>query len=183
MATVTNVTAGKPKIAGAVSVAPLGTTLPTTADEALAAGFVNLGYISDAGLTNANSRTVDDIKAWGGDVVLSVQSEKTDTFQTVLIETLNVDVLKAVFGDENVSGDLASGIVVKANADELTEHAWAIDMIMRGNVLKRIVIPAGKITSLDDIVYADNDVTGYGVTITAYPDAQGNTHYEYVKEG
>lgn len=181
MATATNVTAGKPKIAGAVSVAALGTTLPTTADEALAAGFANLGYISDAGLTNDNARTVDEIKAWGGDVVLTVQSEKTDTFSTVLIETLNVDVMKAVYGDENVSGDLTNGITVNVNAQELEEKSWIVDMIMRNGVLKRIVIPNGKITTTEAITYADNDVTGYGITLTAYPDANGNTHYEYIK--
>ena len=47
MATVSNVTAGKAKVGGAVSRAVLGTTLPTSAAATLDNAFVNLGYISD----------------------------------------------------------------------------------------------------------------------------------------
>ena len=179
--TVTNVTAGKPKLGGAISVAPVGTTLPTDATTALNEAFVSLGYCSEDGLTNANTRSSDDIKAWGGDIVMSVQSEKTDTFQTVFIESLNVDVLKEFFGTANVSGTLATGITVNVNSKELVDRAWVIDMILRNGALKRIVIPNGKITATEDITYSDTEVSGLGVTITAYPDASGNTHYEYIK--
>lgn len=179
MATVTNVTAGKPKVVGAISVAPVGTALPTDATTALNEAFANLGYCSEDGLTNANSRESENIKAWGGDTVLSIQTDKTDTFATVLIEALNINVLKAFYGDDNVTGTLETGITVKANSTELKEQSWVIDMIMRGGVLKRIVIPSGKITTTENITYSDSAVVGYGVTITAYPDATGNTHYEY----
>ena len=43
MPTSANVSVGKPKIAGAVYVAPLGTTLPTDAVTALATAFKGLG--------------------------------------------------------------------------------------------------------------------------------------------
>ena len=181
MATSTNVSAGKPAIAGAISVGATSLTLPTDATTALATGFVNLGYISEDGLTNENERNSEDIKAWGGDIVLSIQDEKTDTFSTVLIEALNVNVLKAYFGDDNVTGDLTNGISITVNSDELDEKAWVVDMIMRGGALHRIVIPNGKVTATEELTYVDNEVTGYGITITAYPDANGNTHYEYIK--
>jgi len=181
MSTVANVSAGKPKIVGAISVGATSLTLPTDAVTALASGFENLGYCSDEGLTNSSERNTEDIKAWGGDIVLSIQDEKTDTFSTVLIESLNIAVLKAYFGDSNVTGTLADGITITANGNELPEKAWVIDMIMRNGALKRIVIPNGKVTSTEDITYVDNEVVGYGITITAFPDASGNTHYEYIK--
>lgn len=176
----TNVAAGKPKLAGAISFAATSTTLPTSASEALDAGFVSLGYCSEDGLTNAQDRSSTDIKAWGGDVVLSVQDEKTDTFSFTLIESLNTSSLKAYFGDDNVIGDLANGITVKANSKELPEKAWVVDMILRG-ALKRIVIPKGKVTATESITYSDGAAVGLGVTVTAYPDSSGNTHYEYIK--
>ena len=178
--TVTNVTAGKPKIGGAIFRAPKGTSLPTDATTSLGASFVCLGYVSEDGLTNDNSPDSDKIKAWGGDTVLTVQNSKDDTFGFTLIEALSVDVLKTIYGDENVTGDITTGITVKANSKDLDEYVWAIDMIMRGNVLKRVVIPLGKVFEVGTITYSDGDAVGYETTLQTSPDSAGNTHYEYI---
>ena len=180
MNTVTNVTTGKPKVGGAIYRAPLATPLPTDASTALAEAYKGLGYCSEDGTTNSNSPKSDKVKAWGGAVVMTIQSEKEDTFQFTLIEALNVEVLKAVYGDDNVTGTLSTGITVKANSDEQAECVWVIDMIMRDGALKRIVIPDGKVTDVGDIKYDDSDAVGYPTTISGMPDASGQTHYEYI---
>ena len=180
--TASNVTQGKPAVAGGIWRAPFGTALPTDATTALNAAFKCVGYVSEDGVTNNNSPESDNIKAWGGDTVLTVQTAKEDTFGFTLIEATNLDTLKAVYGSANVSGTLATGVTVEANADEPEDASWVIEMILRGGVLKRVVIPDGKVSEVGEITYKDDEAVGYELTVTAMPDASGNTHYEYIKQ-
>lgn len=182
MSNTENVSVGKPKVGGAIFAAPVGTTLPTDATTTLDTAFAALGYASEDGVTNNNSPESDNIKAWGGDTVIVLQTAKEDTFGVTLIECLNVDVLEFVYGSDNVSGDLTNGISITANSKEQEEHSLVIDMIMRGGVLKRIVIPRGKVSEVGEITYADESAVGYQTTITCMPDTSGNTHYEYIKQ-
>lgn len=182
MSDVKNVTTAKPKVGGAVYSAPLGTVIPTDATTALGEDFKALGYISEDGMTNANTPESENIKAWGGDIVAVVQTEKADTFTYTLIEATNPDVLKEVYGQENVTGALDTGITIKANSTPLEEHILVADMVLKGGILKRIVIPTGKVSEVGEITYKDDEAVGYETTVTALPDASENTHYEYIQK-
>ena len=181
--TATNVTTGKPNISGAVYVAPKGTTLPTDATSTLdPAKFVCLGYVSEDGLENNNEMDVSAIKAWGGMIVYRSLNELDDNFALTLIESENVDVLKAVYGASNVSIDGSGNVTINVKADDPEEKVWVFELALRNNRAKRIVIPDGAITSRETITYNDSDAVGYGITVSAYPDASGNTHKEYLEK-
>ena len=179
MSNAANVTTGKRRVDGGIYFAPAGTTLPTDATTALAAAFKNLGYVSEDGVTNSLSKETTEIKEWGGAVVDNVQTGYTDTFSLTFIESMNVDTLKAIFGNSNVS-ESSGAITVTVNASEAPSGIYVIDMIQKGSKLKRIVIPNGKVSELGDIVYKADEAVGYDVTIAASLDANGNTHYEYI---
>lgn len=181
MADVNNVSYGKPLTDGAISTAPLGSTLPTDATTKLDTKFKSLGYVSEDGITNENSPESEKIKAWGGKTVLVSQTEKPDTYQFTLIEVLNLDVLKVVYGDENVSGTLKTGITIKANAKPMQARCFVIETLLNGDTIKRMVIPNGVISEVGEISYKDDEAIGYETTIECLPDKDGNTHYEYIK--
>lgn len=175
------VSTGKPKIGGAIFRAPVGTALPTDVTTTLNAAFKSVGYIDENGVTNSNSPTSENIKEWGGQIVHNMGTEKADTWKFKMIESENEEVLKTVYGDDNVTGTLSAGMTVKANAAEAVPMAWVIDMVMSNNVAKRVVIPSATVTEVADIVYKANEAIGYEVTLSATPDESGNTHYEYIK--
>ncbi len=178
----TNVSAGKPKVGGAIFTAPVGTALPTTALESLDPAFVGLGYVSDDGLTNSTAMETEKITAWGGDTVLVIQKSKDDTFKYTLIEAKSKAVLGYVYGESNVSGTLETGLVVKVNNKDVPERSIVIDMLLRGDVAKRIVIPSCKISDVGDITYGDEDAIGYETTVDCTPNDEGDTHYEYLQK-
>ena len=135
------VSTGKPKVGGAVFVGATSLTPPTDAVTALPAGFAGMGYVSE--------------------------DDKSETWKLTFIEMLNVNVLKEVYGEDNVTGTLAAGIAIASGTEAHEARCWVIDMILKGNALKRTV--------------NDTDPVGYPVTIKATSDANGKYHYEYIK--
>ena len=181
--TALNVSTGKPKVTGGIYRAPLGTTLPTDASSTLdTAKFTSLGYIASGGVTHSFAMESGEYRAWGGDLVLSYTSSKTHTFAFGLIEVLNKTTYETVYGEAAVSGTLSSGISVAADGSDPSEYVYVIELAMRDNAMKRIVIPDGKITAIGDVVYQDSDAVNYPITLTAQVDSSGKSHYEYIKK-
>lgn len=179
--TATNVSTGKPNVSGAVYVGTIGTaTQPTDATTSLS-GFTCLGYVSEDGLENSNEMDVSEIKAWGGSIVYRSLNGLDDTFSFALIESKNADVLKAVYGDSNVSVDGNGEIKVDVVAEDPQEKIWVFELALRGGIAKRIIIPDGAVTAREAITYNDSDAIAYGITVSAYPDSNGKTHIEYIE--
>lgn len=180
MSDVKNVSAAKPATGGAISIAPVGTPLPTDATSALPAAWKKMGYVSEDGLTNDTAIETENIKAWGGDTVLVTRTSREDTFSYTLLEVLNLAVLQYVYGAENVSGDLTSGIKIQVNNKSDEAVSIVVDMVLNGGILKRIVVPSGSVSEVGTITYRDNEPIGYNTTLSCVPDASENTHYEYI---
>lgn len=176
------VTTGVRRSLGGIFRAPAGTDIPETATESLAADFKDMGYVSEDGVTKSRSFETEDIKEWGGATVHVVQTSKDVTLAFKEIETLNEDTIKAVYGEDNVSGTLATGLTVLENDEEPEEAVWVIDIACLDGTLERMVIPRGKISELGDEVYKRDEAVGYDITLSCLPDEDGNKIYTYYAE-
>lgn len=164
---------GTGKVYGAVT----GTTLPTAEIQGLAAAFLtgDLGYISDAGVTQGIAKDVTTIKAWGGDVVRKIQTSHDLTYKFAMIET-NPNSLEAYYGDQTTPAT-----TTEITASRGLRQAWVID-IVDGTNLVRIAIPDGEIIELDDVTYSTDAAIAYGVTMTCYADSSNIKAYLYVHD-
>lgn len=175
-----NVSTGKPKVGGAIFVAPAGTALPTDATSALAAQFVNLGYVSEDGVVNATETDTENITAWGGDTVLTTLTSFTETFTLNLIETKEA-VLAQYYGADNVEVDGSGNITVKHNSANLPEQVAVIETVLADGRVKRTVVPKAKISDRSgEISYTDGDAIAYPIVWNALPDTAGNTAYDHI---
>ena len=177
------VTTAKPQKGGAVSSAPLGTAIPADAAAQLNAAFVKLGYVSEDGMTNGEERDSEDIKDWGGDTVATVNTGRKETFQLTFIQSLDPDVLKEVYGQDNVKVTSANKLItVDHNAKDMPHRVFIFEMIMAGGYVKRIVVPNGQVTEIGDTVYKAGEPVGYETTITAFPSSviDGSTAREFI---
>ncbi|MFP3156338.1 fibronectin type III domain-containing protein [Lachnospiraceae bacterium ZAX-1] len=175
-----NVSAGKPKVGGAIFRAPIGTTLPTDATTPLDPAFVGLGYASEDGVVNGVETDSNNIVAWGGDTVLTVTSSADETYQYTLIESLNKDVLVTVYGPNNVTVNGDEITIAHRPSEDLPNSIFVIEVAMTGGRMKRILIPNGKVTEVGEVNYQDAEAIGYQTTVSAFVDATGATAYEYI---
>lgn len=180
-----NVAVGKPnlKASGGVLVAPVGTTRPTTYAGPYDDAYKSVGYVGEDGVTETSERSTEDIRAWGGDKVRTVQTEFGTTLEIPFIESRNAELLKLVFGEENVEvDDENKQIVVKRNSKTLPHVQMIVDMV-DGEYSRHLDVGLAQPTEIDDITYADGEAITYTMTISCDPDADGNTLIERVATG
>lgn len=177
-----NVTVAKPKVSGAIYWCPLSETptIPADATTELDEKMKCLGYISEDGLTNGVDSDSTDIKGWGGVTVLKVRTSRDETFEYSLIEALSVEVLKHVYGPENVTGTLSAGVTIKHTSADLPRGVFVAEMAQTGGYVRRIVVPSGQVSNVDSVEYKADQAITYKTTLAAAPDAEGVTVYEYI---
>lgn len=149
---------------GVVSVAPTATTAPTDAATALPAGFVDLGYVSEDGVTETTNQATEQIRAWqNATVVRTVVTEGDVQLAFTLIQT-SADVLAFYYGGTVSASD---GSIVVDPTVERPRQALVLDII-DGEERIRVFAPEAQITEVGDIVYQSGAPIGYEVTVTCH---------------
>lgn len=184
-----NIYAAEPLAAGALYVAVLGTPGPTSATTILNPAFVSLGHVGEDGFKETTDRSIDKKKNFGGQTVKILQTDFTLTYAFTLLETLNPDVLKAVYGSDNVTVTAANSThgkltETRKNSKKLPRRSWVIDTMDEGlNAFYRNYIPLGQVISVGDVTVVHTDTIAYEVELEAFADASGNHVYTYTDDG
>jgi hypothetical protein len=152
---------------GAVSLGAVGADAPTGAVGALT-GFTDLGFISDAGVTESRARNTNEINAWqGGTLVRTMVTSGSLTYHFVLIETKK-ETVQLFYGSPVTAGEDDGSVIILPTSTG-GRQAFVLDVV-DGIYLTRTYIPQGEVTEVGDLVYVNSDPVGYDVTISAYPD-------------
>lgn len=179
MANVNNITSSNPGRNGVMFRGPIGAELPTDALSELDELFIDQGIVGEDGVSQAITRDTEDVKAYGGDIVYTLQTDFGEEFTVVLYESRNVETLKTVFGEGNVTEDGEGNITVLHNKAKLPRSSFIFDHEIDQGV-KRQVMAIGQVVSVGDIVNVHSDIVKYELTVKAFPDADGNVLTEYL---
>jgi len=189
---VNNAFVGTPPIDGGVFFrAPQGTELPTDSLEPLNPLFEDHGAVGENGVTVAQTRDTNDIKMYGGDDFITVQTNYSEQITITLLEDDNEAVLRSAFGDANVEITAAtetSGTkkVIYHTSAPLPISSFVIDSIS-GLKTKRYVIENGQVVNVAEIVDVHNNVTSRTLTVKTYKprslDLRGGNVVEYRDDG
>jgi len=151
---------------GAISVGTAEAGAPTDADTELGAGWTDLGWIGEDGVTETRDRTTEKIRGWqNGETVREVVTEATLSYVFKLVETKK-ETVELFYG---ATVDDTDGSLVVVPSATGGRQRFVIDVV-DGDEYIRTYIPAGEITEVGEQVYAAGEAVGYEVTIVAYPD-------------
>lgn len=175
--TLSNIYAAEPLATGACFVAPVGTPLPIDPQTALltvSADWVDLGYTGTDGFVEKNDRKTTIKYCFGGNAVKNLQTEYNAQLDFTFMESINADVLRAVFGSTNVTVTPATSlhgtqVQVFKNSRKLPHQSWVIDTYDDElNAKYRNIAPNAQITTVAEIKVVHSDVIEYKVTLECF---------------
>lgn len=176
---------------GAILHAPVGTTLPTlssisSSGVTLDGAFTGNEYVSEDGLTLSPDMSTTDIKDWSGATVRKVLESFDGTLSWTMIST-NKNAMEVAFGSNHVTSNAATATHGTQVQAELGAHipdpqSWVF-LMKDGNARIVIVVPKGQITEVGEVTFAANEAVGWEVTLSCYPDSNGECIYIMTDDG
>lgn len=172
---------------GGIYYGPLNAAVPDAAFT-IATTMKKLGYISDAGISEKETRSTKKIYAWGSDQVADPQDQFSLEVTFEMFEFLNPDVAKVAYNAANVTVTPAtttagSRLSILQTSDVLDMHTWLFDTYSPGGKRVMKFIPLGRVTTKDPMIWSHKDILSHKVTVTCFPDTSGNFAYHRTDDG
>ena len=152
----------------------------------LDSAFTGDEYVSEAGLTLTPSYSTVDINDWSGSTVRKVLETFYGTLSWTMIST-NAGALGVAFGASHVTTSAATASHGNQTKTELGAHlpeaqSWVF-LMKDGNARIVILVPNGQVTEVGAVTFAANAAVGWNVTLSCYPDSNGESIYILTDDG
>lgn len=155
-------------VSGAVYIGETTEDAPTGATTAVGAGFKDLGYVSEDGVTESRERSTNEIRAWQkASLLREVVTESSMSYSFTLLETKKETV--EVFYGATVGAD---GKVDIDPSQTGGRKSYVID-VEDGDSDVRIYLGEAEVSEVGEQVYQSGEAIGFEITLRAYPDANG----------
>ncbi|TVL89738.1 phage tail protein [Streptomyces sp. SAJ15] len=160
-------------------VAATGTAAPASPLVQPVSPWEPLGAISDDGLVFGFDEDSQQFTPWGlTSPFRTTITQSVRTFQLTLWETARVAVQSLMFRIDAAELAPVSGLTSFAEtASPIPDRRAFWFAVFDGDTARGFYVPQGEISDRSDVTFKQDEMSGYEVTITAYPDAAGNTVY------
>ncbi|MFI2757834.1 phage tail protein [Streptomyces echinatus] len=167
-------------VEGAFYVAPVGTTAPTDPYSAWPTGWVDLGNVSEDGLTESLNENRQQFKAWGRTGAVRTQvTERASTFKVTFMET-SAWTLALYYGvniaDMTSSGTGASQFLSFAEPQTPETMYYALGMdVIDGDKPARIIVARAEVTEKGDRPYKADTNQAFELTFSSETAPNGGS--------
>ena len=148
--------------------APAGTTLPTSLTTTLPSTWVHIGDVSDAGITLALEKSVENLRNWANVIKRAVVTDHSETIQSPIMDT-TAEAFKAVFGEANVT-EGTDTVTVNLSSTDLPEQEAFLWIMKDGDDMIAVGCTHGQVTAVDNVSFAPGTAINWTPTITAMGD-------------
>jgi hypothetical protein len=154
--------------------APAGTALPTYPGEQLAAGWKEVGDVTDAGITLALNKSVQNLRNWANVIKRVILTDHSETVQSPIMDTTE-ESLKTVVGEDNVTVTPASsthGKLIDAHlsSGSLAKEEAYLWIMKDGDDMIAIGCTNGQVTAIENVSFNPTGGITWTPTITAMGD-------------
>ncbi|MET9550534.1 hypothetical protein ABZY36_35315 [Streptomyces sp. NPDC006627] len=155
-------------LTGSILMAPKGTTAPADLDTPWDPAWLDLGFMSDDGVSMEYSTDVEDIGAWQSlSPVRRILTSVDMTLGFTAIE-LKTATIKLYFPGSTMTD--VSGTVHKLDipaAPGPAEYAFGLEWL-DGDIKNRLIVARGEVTERGTITLARSEAVGLEMTVSAY---------------
>lgn len=152
---------------GAVRVAPVGTTAPADESASPAAGWVDLGFTSEDGVTVRDGKTLEVINGWPSFYALRRIVTARDFSVVFALRQWDAATVKLAFGGGTIAASSGTGHTkyTPPAPEDLDERALMVDWT-DGARDYRLIIPRGMVTDNVETKIARNAAADLPITFS-----------------